>query len=71
MKSLSESVIENFNFYREHDLSKYGGKWAIIVNKKVVESGDDLKQLMEKVKREYPDEEPLVARIPSGKALVL
>ncbi len=53
MKSLAESVIENFNFFQKQDLSRYAGKWVIIVNKKVVESGDDLKQLMEKVKNEY------------------
>jgi hypothetical protein len=71
MKTLAESVIENFNFFREQDLSKFAGKWVIIVNKKIVDSGDNLKQLMENANSKYPKEEPFVARAPSGKALIL
>ncbi len=71
MTSLTESVIENFNFFQKQDLGVYAGKWVIIVNKKIVDSGDNLKCLMEDVKNKYPNDEPFVVRAPTGRALIL
>lgn len=71
MASLTESVMENFDFFREQDLREFAGKWVIIVNKKIVDSGDNLKQLMENTKNKYPNDEPFVVRAPTGRALIL
>lgn len=71
MPTLAENLNENFNFFVEQDLRKFSGKWIAIINKKVIDSSDNLKKLMEDVKSKYPKEEPLIVRAPVEKALIL
>ena len=71
MKPITESLMENFDFFQKQDLSGYAGRWVIIVNRKIAGSGDNLKLLMEEVKNKYPDDEPFVVRAPTGRALIL
>lgn len=71
MPTLTESLNENFNFFIKEDLHRFKGEWVAIINKNVIDSGDDLKTLAERVKDEYPEEEPFIVRAPTGKALIL
>lgn len=71
MPSMTESLMENFDFFQKQDLRGYAGKWVVIVNRKIAGSGDNLKRLMEEVKDKYPGDEPFVVRAPTGRALIL
>lgn len=56
--------MKDFEFYSGTDLSKYSGKWVVIVNEEVVASGKDSKKLLQEVKEKYPGETPLLAKVP-------
>ncbi len=71
MSSMTKELNENFNFFTEQDLHQYAGKWVAIIKKMVVGSDDSLEKLMYDMKEKYPGEEPLIARAPTGKALIL
>jgi lysine/ornithine N-monooxygenase len=53
------------------DLSKYRGKYVAIIDKKVVASGTDAKEVWADVKRRYPDKTPELAKISREETLVL
>jgi len=53
------------------DLSKYRGKYVAIINKKVVASGADAKEVWAEVKRKYPSKMPELAKISKEETLVL
>jgi len=55
---------KNYKFYLESDLSGYAGRWTIIAGGRVVESGHDVKKMFARAKQEYPDEAPLVVKVP-------
>jgi len=46
--------------------TKYEGRWVIILKKKVVFSGTakDVREEMARIRKEHPDETPLVAKVP-------
>ncbi len=46
--------------------AKYEGQWVIIVNKKVAFSGTakEIKEKIEHIRKEYPNELPLIAKVP-------
>lgn len=61
---------KEFEFYLKADLSRYKGKYIVIVGHKVVASGDTAK-VWEEVKKKYPAKRPLLAKIPKEDTLVL
>ena len=46
--------------------SDYEGKWVVILGKKVLFSGksEQLKTQMKKIRREHPNQIPLIAKVP-------
>lgn len=52
------------------DLSKYMGKYVAIIDKKVVASGTDAKEVWARVKRKYPDKTPELAKVSREETLV-
>jgi len=63
---------ENYQAYLKEDLEKYEDKWIVIVNKKIVASGDNLKELVDKVKKERGEKiVPFVAKVPKKTLMIL
>jgi orotate phosphoribosyltransferase-like protein len=62
----------NYQTYLKEDLEKYEDKWIVIVDKKIVASGDNLKELVDKVKKEHGEKTvPFVAKIPKKSLMIL
>lgn len=53
------------------DLSRYRGKYVAIIDKKVVASGTDAKEVWAKVKKKYPSKTPELAKVSKEETLVL
>ncbi len=47
------------------------GVWVVIVDEEVVGKGPDLKQLLEKARKEHPGKEPFVTTLPTRKAMLI
>jgi len=54
----------DYEWYLDADLDEYVGKWVVILNKKVVASGTDIKGMLEDAKRKYPNKTPFLAKVP-------
>jgi len=63
----------DYEWYLETDLSKYRGKWVIIIDRKVVASGtkEEMKELLKDVMKRYPNSVPLIAKIPENVAQIV
>ncbi len=64
-------MSKNFEAYLRLDKTDFQNKYAVIVNEKVVAKGENIEEILEMVKREYPDEIPFVAKVPDERMLVL
>jgi hypothetical protein len=53
----------NYEWFLEHDLSNYAGRWVAIIDKKVVASEKDVDKLLGDVKRIFPGKKPLVTKV--------
>jgi len=53
------------------DLGKYVGKWIAVVDENIVASGDFGKQVFEKAKKEHPESEPLIMKVPASMVMLL
>jgi orotate phosphoribosyltransferase-like protein len=63
---------ENYQAYLKEDLERYEDKWIVIVDKKIVASGDNLKELVDKVKKEHGEKiVPFVAKVPKKTLMIL
>ena len=63
---------ENYQTYLKEDLEKYEDKWIVIVDKKIVASGDNLKELVDKAKKDYGEKiVPFVAKVPKKNLMIL
>ena len=61
----------NYEWYLNANLEKFAGNWVVIAHQKVVDSGRNVKEMFAKVKEEYPDETPIVAKVPKPGLMVL
>jgi len=64
-------VSKNFQAYLKLEKEGLEEKYVVIIRGKMVEKGRDIEKLLSKVRREYPEEIPLVAKIPSEEVLIL
>lgn len=64
-------VSEDYEWFIKADMSKYKGKYVLIKDKKVVFSGENLKEIMEKFEKKFPKETPMIAKIPKDELLIL
>ena len=71
MSEVEEIKDKNYEFYINADLSEYAGKWIAIVDGKVVASGDRADEVIDKVRREYPNKKFLISKVPEPGMLIL
>ncbi len=64
-------MTENFEAYLKIDKRGLENEYVIFVNGKMVAKGEDIERMLEKVRREYPNEIPFVARVPDERMLIL
>jgi orotate phosphoribosyltransferase-like protein len=57
-------VDGDYEWYLNADLDEYTGKWVVILNKKVVGSGTNIKEMLENVRKKHPNAKPLLVRVP-------
>ena len=62
---------KEFEFYVKADLSRYSGKYIVIIGDKVVASGENAKEVLDEAKKKFPDKIPTLAKIPKEEALIL
>lgn len=62
---------KEFEFYLKADLRKYEGKYIVIIGDKVVASGENAKDVLDKAKKGFPDKIPTLAKVPKEEALIL
>lgn len=54
----------DYEWFIKADLDEYTGKWVAIVNKHVIASSKNVKDVLKKVNEEYPKTIPFVAKVP-------
>lgn len=53
------------------ELKKFRGKHVALIGKKVVASGNNAINVLEKAKKEFPGKKPVLAFVPREEALIL
>ena len=53
----------NYEWFLKSDFKDYSGKWLAIIDKKIVASGNDVKQVINETKQKYPDKKPFVTKV--------
>jgi len=56
-------MTTNYDWYIEQDLSKFSGKWVVIIDQKIIGSGNKVNELIQKAQKEYPTKTPFIAKI--------
>jgi len=54
----------DYEWFIGTNLDEYIGKWVAIVNKQVIASSKNVKDVLKKVNEEYPKATPFIAKIP-------
>ncbi len=66
-----KDMSRDFEAYLRLDKRGLENKYVVIVKGEEVARGEDIKDMLERVKREYPREIPFVAKVPDERILVL
>lgn len=64
-------MTKNFDAYVRLDKTGLEKKYVIIVSGDVVAKGENIEEMLERVRREYPNEIPFVAKVPEERMLIL
>ena len=64
-------MTENFEAYLKLDKTGLKNKYVVIVDGKVIAKGEDIEDMLGKVRKGYPDKTPFVAKVPDERMLVL
>ena len=64
-------MSKNFDAYITLDKMGLEDKYVIIVNGKVVAKGENIEEMLDRVRQEYPHERPFVAKVPEERMLVI
>lgn len=64
-------MTKNFEAFLKLDKSNFQNKYVIIVKGKVIAKGEDIEKMIAQVRKKYPEETPLVAKILDERMLVL
>ena len=62
---------KEFQWLSKQDMRKYKGKWVAILDKNIIASGRNAKEIWERVRKKYKDSDPLFAKIPEEDLLIL
>ncbi|RLG21456.1 succinyl-CoA synthetase subunit alpha [Candidatus Micrarchaeota archaeon] len=57
--------MDNYRAYLNADLSQYAGMWVIIANGSIVKAGQDVKKMVESIKKKHPNIKLFIAKVPS------
>lgn len=63
--------MDNVDAYAKLDKTGLEGQYVVIIQGEVVAKGENIKEMLEQVKQEYPEERPFVAKVPEKRMLVL
>jgi hypothetical protein len=67
-----QSDDPDYEFYIEADLSSYEGEWVAIHNKEIVSHGENIGDVIKRLKQKYPKiTTPFVAKVHTGQAMLL
>lgn len=61
----------NFQAFLKLDKEKYANKYVVIVDKKLVASGQNIVSMLKSARKKYPGCTPFVGKIPDRSVLVL
>ena len=61
---------KEFDFFLKADLSKYEGKYVVILENKIIAQGNTAK-IWEEVKKKFPDKKPMLVKVPKEETLIL
>lgn len=62
---------KNLDAYIALDKTGLENKYVIIINGEVVAKGENIEEMHDNVRQEYPHERPFVAKVPEERMLVL
>lgn len=63
-------MTKNFDAYLKLDKTALQNKYVIIVNGVVVAKGENIEEMLDRVRQEYPHEIPFVAKVPDERMLI-
>jgi hypothetical protein len=64
-------MTKNFEAYLKLDKTGLESKYVIVVNGEIVARGEDIENMLDSARQEYPDELPFVAKVPDERMLIL
>jgi hypothetical protein len=64
-------MSENSKAYAMLDKTGLENKYIIIVDGEVVANGENIEEMLDKVRQKYPHEIPFVAKVPEERMLIL
>jgi len=64
-------MTKDFEVYLKLDKKGLENKYVVIINGKVVAKGENIENMLGRVKRECPHEIPFVTKVPDGRMLIL
>jgi hypothetical protein len=65
-------MSKSYQAYLKLDDSQYeAGEYLVMIDEEVVRHGRNLKQMVEEVEQEYPDQIPFIAKVPHEGVMVL
>ena len=63
--------VEEMEWFSNADFSAYEGKYIATVGETIAAFGDNAKLVRDEARRKFPNEEPIIAKIPTDDLLVL
>jgi hypothetical protein len=70
MPLLQVPMATNYEVFLKTDLSEYTGKWIAIADNKVVSSGDNVKEVMDKATKAAPKKKVTLVKVPEEETLI-
>ncbi len=64
-------MTKDFEAYLKFDKTGLENKYVIIVNGEIVAKGEDIENMLNRVRQKYPKEIPFVAKVPDERLLIL
>lgn len=61
----------NYNAFLKLNTKNYPNKWIAMIDGKVVSSSSNFKETYREATRKFPGKRPLIAKIPSTRAMIL
>ena len=61
-----QDIISNFESLSGEEISKYAGEWIAVLDNKIVIHNKSFKEVHEFIKKNYPNERPLIGKLPEA-----